>query len=355
MTLLLEFGVVVLAAAAAALITLAVIRFPALAGRLDIPNERSSHTKPTPRGGGLSIVCVVSAVIAWAWASRHLDPSFAAALGVGGAAIAAVGWLDDRRPLPAWFRFCVQLIAAIAVVATLGGLPEVSLTTFGARSVTLHLGAAGWAVATLIIVWSTNLYNFMDGIDGLAASEAAAVASIAAWLILPSSEGLRAVCAGTAGASAGFLVWNWSPARTFMGDVGSGYLGFLFGSIALASERVAMHESGAPLVLWACLLALFWVDATVTLLRRVLRGERWYAAHRAHAYQRLTQHGWTHGQVTISAMALNVVILGVVSVSAGRRDLSLAALALCTGVALGGYWWVERRRPMLRVDVRAGA
>ncbi|MDQ6959827.1 MAG: hypothetical protein Q9M27_02270, partial [Mariprofundaceae bacterium] len=171
---------------------------------------------------------------------------------------------------------------------------------------TLSLGWFGNVLAALGIVWLINLYNFMDGIDGLAGGEAVTVAVGGAILLgLGGAMDLALVALLLAAASGGFLIWNWPPARIFMGDVGSGFLGYVFAIIALASEKAG----AVPAIVWVVLLAIFIFDATYTLMWRVLNGERWYAAHRSHAYQRLVQGGWSHLRVTNTLLCINILIL----------------------------------------------
>ncbi|HEY7637569.1 MAG TPA: glycosyltransferase family 4 protein [Gemmatimonadales bacterium] len=324
---------------ASLLLSWAVLRYAIGEALLDLPNERSSHTTPTPRGGGLAIVLVILGGLAILAATGEIDGPTGAALVGGGGLIAVVGWMDDRRHLPAVVRFACQIIAAVWAVAWLGGMPTL---TYGSGSA--HVGAAGAVIATLAIVWAINFYNFMDGIDGLAAGEAA-TAGLAATLLLASRHSpLAGAAVLIAGAAAGFLPWNWERARIFMGDVGSGFLGFVFAALALASEN-----SGAmPTLVWLLLLAVFFVDATVTLFRRIFRREDWYAAHRAHAYQRAVQGGWSHAKVVSAVLLLNL-LLAVLAWVAIRSPDRLPVMLLLAGVLLGGlYLAVERWRPMVQ-------
>lgn len=304
---------------------------------IDRPNERSLHSVPTPRGGGLAIVVVVlTGIVVMAW-SHTLSMAVALALGGGGALVAGVGWLDDRRGVSARVRFGIHLVAAAWAVWWLGGMTE--LTVGASRA---DVGWPGTLLALATIVWATNFYNFMDGIDGLAAGEAVTVGLTAALLLARVGSPLAVLALLTAGASAGFLVWNWPPARIFMGDVGSGFLGFLFAALALASENAGT----LPALVWLILLGVFFVDTTITLVRRMLRGERWYAAHRSHAYQRIVQSGWPHRRVTLFILLVNAA-LGGLAWGAAREPRRLAIHVLMASALLGLlYWLVERRRPM---------
>jgi Fuc2NAc and GlcNAc transferase len=256
----------------------------------------------------------------------------------GGAMIAGIGWLDDRGHVPARWRFLVHLAAASWALFWAGGLPSLSL---GAWRV--ELGVAGPVLGALGIVWLTNLYNFMDGIDGIAGGEALTTGVAAGILLwMGGVPGLGSASLVVAAASAGFLVWNWAPARIFMGDVGSGYLGYVFAVLALFSER----QGRLPLMLWAVLLGVFLFDATVTLVRRVMRGERFFDAHRKHAYQRAVQAGWPHSRTSGAVLAVNVLL--ALAATVGWREPRLVPAALAAGTALvaAAYLWVERRRPM---------
>jgi Fuc2NAc and GlcNAc transferase len=304
---------------------------------LDVPNERSSHAVPMPRGGGIAIALVVLVGLGLLAMFGAVAPRLAVAFGGGGALVAVVGWLDDRRGLPASARLVAHVAAAAWTVAWLQGMPDL---TVGARAV--HLGLAGALLAMLGVVWATNLYNFMDGIDGIAAAEAV-VAGLAGALLLASREpSLALVALLVAAAAGGFLVWNWPPARLFMGDVGSGFLGFLFGGLAVASENAHV----LPALIWIVLLGPFFADATVTLIRRMVRGERWLAAHRSHAYQRAVQAGWSHRKVT-SAVAVLTAALGLFGSLVTRNAAFLAPVLLVSAGVLGAiYLVVERWQPM---------
>lgn len=305
---------------------------------LDVPNHRSSHTVATPRGGGLAIAAASLGGIAALGALGVVPlPAVLALLG-GGAMIAAIGWLDDRSHVAARWRFLVHLAAASWALYWAGGLPALSLGTWR-----VELGMAGPVLGALGIVWLTNLYNFMDGIDGIAGGEALTVGAAAGILLWTGGvPGLGAASLVMAVASAGFLVWNWSPARIFMGDVGSGYLGFVFAVLALFSER----QGRLPLLLWAVLLGVFLFDATVTLVRRVMRGERFFDAHRKHAYQRAVQAGWPHSRTSGAVLAVNLLL--ALTAWAGWRQPRLVPAAFVASMVLlaAAYLWVERRRPM---------
>lgn len=321
-----------------ALLTGVARRFALSRAILDVPNERSSHSVPTPRGGGIALVGVVLATCAWLGWSHPPVRAICIALGGGGALVAAIGWLDDRRAVPARFRLLVHLAAAAWAVGWLGGMERLQLGPW-----TLQLGLAGSFLAVVGVAWLINLYNFMDGIDGIAGSEAVVVGGFASALLLLAGDlPLALLSAAIASAAAGFLFWNWPPARIFMGDVGSGTLGFLFAVLAVASE----NRGAVPSLLWVLLLFVFIFDATVTLARRIARGEPWYSAHRSHAYQRATQGGLTHLGVTLRVIATNL-LLGMLALAAAQYPAAQFLLFLAGACLLALlYVAVERLRPM---------
>lgn len=292
----------VVAAAGTAL----VLRAALAGGILDVPNHRSSHTTPTPRGGGVAIVAVVItgeillAVLGW------LSPSRAIALVLSGAAVAAIGAWDDLRTVSPGARLAVHLAAAAAALAIL--TPEKVLPGHAAW------GLPEWLLTLaclLAIVWLTNLYNFMDGIDGIAGTQAVVAGSAAALTFAASQPALALVACIVAGAAAGFLILNWPPARIFMGDVGSGFLGMTFGVLIAASSP---PRTLIPLAA----LAPFIIDATVTLVVRSVRREQITAAHRSHLYQRLVQRGWSHRRVTVVYGVASVICAGLMAAVVGR-------------------------------------
>lgn len=270
-------------------------RYALKANVLDHPNGRSSHTVPTPRGGGLAAigVLVVSLVGFVAW--RLLSPEFAV-FALATAAMAALGWIDDKRGLSARIRLAIQFACAASVL-------------FLVRSWSLFdglLGAAFLVAVLLFIVWMVNLYNFMDGIDGILGLQVATVSmSFMVLLVAASKFELVPVYVALVGAMLGFLYWNWSPAKIFMGDVGSASLGFLLATLAVWS---AVHGWVSPIAI-LILHAAFIGDATWTLCVRFARGQKVYQAHRSHFYQKLTQRGFSHARVATIFGVFNLVWL----------------------------------------------
>lgn len=288
--------------------------------RLDIPNERSSHTVPTPRGAGIAVVgAVLLAWIALTLAGRA--PAAVGAAALGAAIIAVVSWCDDWRGVSPALRLVAQ---AAAVAIGLAALPAGGILRDWLGPVpALALAALAW-------LWFVNLFNFMDGIDGLAGGEAAALGaglSLYAGIGAGHDPALAALAAAAAGAAGGFLVWNWAPARIFLGDVGSAPLGYLFGFLLLGLVFRGHWKIALILPLY------FLADASVTLARRLLRGERVWLAHREHFYQRAVQRGLGHAAVTRRVLAADLLLIGVgwaAENGAGLPTLGLAAAIVAT-------------------------
>lgn len=265
---------------------------------MDIPNARSSHRVPTPRGGGVAIVLsfLLALPVLYGFGLLSADASWA--LAGAGAWVAAVGFLDDHGHVAARWRLLAHFAGATWALAWLGGVPPLLL--FGNA---IDLGWAGWGLGLLYLVWLLNLYNFMDGIDGIAGVEAICSCAGGALLyLLLGQPALALIPLVLAAAVAGFLYWNFPPARIFMGDAGSGFLGIVLGVLSLQAAWVAPELFWS----WLILLGVFVVDATWTLLRRLLRGDKVYEAHRSHAYQYASRHFGRHLPVTLAVTGINL-------------------------------------------------
>lgn len=308
-------------------------------GMVDRPNDRSSHTLPTPRGGGLAIVVVFLGLCLWLLPKGALSADFFLAL-VGGGFVALIGFWDDLGHVPAGWRLLVHGAAATWSVLWLGNLPEL---TFG------HIvyGLTWWGVpfAVLFVMWLTNLYNFMDGIDGIAGVQAVSVTFGAAVILFYGDAPVKGVSLVIlAGAVLGFLRWNWPPAQIFMGDVGSGFLGFVLGVFALYWPM----QSRMSFWSWLILLGVFIVDATVTLLVRAARGEKLHMAHRTHAYQHLARRCGNHRSVALGVFAINLLWLFPLALAATLYPfhgvwlvgVALAPLVICCVLAGAGKEFV---------------
>ena len=256
---------------------------------LDRPNERSSHVMPTPRGGGLAIVVLVLA--AGLWSANDAGWSRSLVYLICGLVIAWLGWRDDVSSLSLRVRFAVQGLVAAVSIYGLGYFKAVTIPLFGE----LQLGVVGVIITFLWIIGLTNAYNFMDGIDGIAGG--VAFASGLGWMLLASnahSPFAFWIALAIAASSLGFLGHNWSPAKIFMGDVASTFLGYTFAVLPLISS----DQSGDALMLGTLLMWTFIMDAGFTFIRRALNRENVFAAHRTHLYQRLVTGGYSHAAVS---------------------------------------------------------
>lgn len=323
-------------------------------GLLDTPNARSSHQIPTPRGGGIVFVLLWFLILGLAfwldWLSlRGLFIFLPTTL-----CVSFLGYWDDNQSLSAKKRLIIQAIAASFCVFLLG-----DITTFHLFSnQAVYLGwAGGITVATLGLIWSTNLFNFMDGLDGLAAVEALFVLGIGGglyWFFGPSE--MAYILWALVLTVAGFLVLNWPKARVFMGDVGSYCLGFLIALFAIIGE--CWYK--IPIVLWVILYGVFWFDATMTLLRRFLTGETLTTAHREHAYQRLHRAGFSHAQVLLCVIGLNICLASIVIIiiMASHTPEQLEHLGLgflfSIGILTAAYSWVEKLQPFRHLEKELG-
>jgi Fuc2NAc and GlcNAc transferase len=288
-------------------LTLVLRRYALANSLMDTPNERSSHSVPTPRGGGVAIV--VSFLLALL-ILRGLDlMSLATLVGLlgSGLLVALIGFADDHGHIAARWRLLGHFAASIWALYWLGGSPGVTL--FG---LTLDPGWIGNILFVLYLVWMLNLYNFMDGIDGLASAEAISVC-LGMLLVYWFSANLELAWGPLAlvAAVAGFLCWNYPPAKIFMGDAGSGFLGIVLAGMSIEAA------SRSPELLWSWLIMLgvFIVDATWTLMRRLLRGEKVYEAHRSHGYQYASRKHRSHKTVTLASIAINFVWLMPLSIA----------------------------------------
>ena len=295
-------------------------RYALAASLIDIPNARSSHQLPTPRGGGLSIVIVFLLGLLSLFGLDLLASATLWSLLGAGAIVAITGFLDDHGHIAARWRLLVHFSAASWGLYCLGGLPPIILPVPGFDVVALDLGWLGQILAVLYLVWLLNLYNFMDGIDGLASIEAITVSLGAALLYALQAEvsALWMAPVLLAITVSGFLVWNFPPAKIFMGDAGSGFLGIVLGLLSIQAAWMS------PLFLWSwlVLLAVFITDATWTLLRRLLRGDKVYEAHCSHGYQYAARCYGSHKKVSLTVAAINLVWLLPIALCVGLNQLN---------------------------------
>lgn len=290
-------------------------------GLIDVPGERRSHKVETPRGGGIGIVVACLGCLV-ALALHDTGHATWWLIATGLVLVAGIGWLDDHRPLPAWPRLGVHTVAALLL------------------ALALHLGGAGTLVClagALLALGLVNAWNFMDGINGLATSQA-----MLCGLAFALLDGFAAPILGiaVAGSCLGFLPFNFPRAREFLGDVGSGALGYLVATL-IAIGFVSSPVQDWPLLLLAPLAML--ADSGLTLLWRMRRGDRWWQAHVEHAFQRWSRRKG-HVSVTVSYGLWTTIVIGVMlSLWGSPRNNGLAAFMACVTAAALGWWWLHRQ------------
>jgi len=302
-------------------------------GMYDQPGQRRSHQIPTPRGGGIGII--VSVLVTLPACLLYVQPAWprtiAMALLVAVLLVAWIGWWDDHRPLPALPRFGVQILAA---------------ALFSAALIASGLSWLWLPLLVLAGAWSINLHNFMDGIDGLLAQQGIFVAcGLALLAALAGQTALAAASAGVAAACLGFWCYNRSPARIFMGDVGSGSIGLLLFALTAMLWRL---EAG---LLWPALIlsSAFVTDATLTLLNRILGGRRWYTAHREHLYQWIVRKGHKHAAGAAWYGGWNLLVALPLAILAWKRP-GMGLLACVVAYATAAVVWLMVKRRMIRRD-----
>jgi UDP-N-acetylmuramyl pentapeptide phosphotransferase/UDP-N-acetylglucosamine-1-phosphate transferase len=329
---------VILAVLLSAVLTRVAIGYARRRALLDLPGRRRSHLHATARGGGIALVLVVLTAVVVA---HLLDPGPAwRAFGLGLAAVALIGWVDDHRPLSARVRLLVHLGAAALFVASLPHDTDASTP--------IHAGFM-FALRVFLLVTAINFFNFIDGINGLLTSQAAWIAAVAAVLFAAAGQDVPAwLAAVVVAACIGFLPFNFPRARIFLGDVGSGGLGFACGALLLWVEASGAANAWLLLVVASAI----GIDAGLTLASRMLRGRRWYTAHREHLYQWMVRSGFGHTSTTLSYLGWNLMLVLPV------LWLSHAAVApaplFAAGLGLVGatFWWVGKRRALRRVRRR---
>ena len=279
-------------------------------------NERSSHTVPTPHGGGIAIAIMWFLGLTYLFFTNHINLSLYYAL-MSGILISSVSYLDDLYELSAKVRLAIQTIVALLGLYFLGGLQEINFFFFSIENqVITNL------FSFFMIVWFINLYNFLDGIDGYAGSESVFL-GIAGFILFGGEHFLVLIAAVL-----GFLIWNWHKAKIFMGDVGSTLLGY---NVAIFTLYYANQEP-ANLWIWIILFGLFWFDATLTLFRRYQNKENLSQAHKKHAYQRLHQNGWVHNKIVTHSLLVNLLLFGLVYFIANEFIALAVSMMLLYGI-----------------------
>ena len=320
-------GGIILGFAVACGLTALVKNYALHINMLDSPNDRTLHQGDIPRGGGLSIVItmILALILIWLRWPLLIMPFLLATIGLLG----LLGWVDDRYGLGPLVKIGVQLLVAFLVVGYIGVLGGVDIGGY-----TIAFGSAASVLSVLWVIWLTNVYNFMDGIDGIAASYAAVVACVMGiWFALDQNGALSVFCYIIMAAALGFLIWNWAPARIFMGDVGSVTLGGVFAVLAI----IGNYYHDVPLIAYIVLFGVFLFDTIVTMLRRLLQGKIIWRPHREHFYQRAVGLGLGHAQVTIGVVITSLVLAALASLEkfnvAPKGLWSVLALVILIGLA----------------------
>ena len=286
---------------------------------IDNPNERSSHSVPTPRGGGVAVVGSYLLALAVLIYNQQMTVHIGLTLIAAGFVIALLGFLDDHGHINSMLRLAVHFLVAIGVVISLGGFSEV--TAFNG----LQLGFLANIIAVLFLVWLLNLYNFMDGINGIASVEAiTTVVSMAILYYVLNTTLNSDILWLLAACVFGFLLWNFPKAKIFMGDACSGFLGLTLGILAL----IALKENLALFCAWIICLGVFVVDATYTLIKRVLNGYKMYDAHRSHSYQILSRKLNSHTPVTWGVALINIFWLFPIAYFVVTQDFRYPEIAI---------------------------
>ncbi|MEI7595019.1 MAG: glycosyltransferase family 4 protein [Bacteroidota bacterium] len=296
---------------------------------IDIPNERSSHVIPTPRGGGLAIAITWFLGISYLHFFDKINPNLYYAL-MSGCLVSGISFIDDIYNLKSLPRLIVQAFAAAVALFFIGGMTKIDLGFYIIENrIILSI------IAFVGIIWFINLFNFIDGIDGYAATEAVFV-SLALFFFIGDSFLLI-----LAMSVLGFLPWNWDKAKMFMGDIGSTLLGFSIIVIAIFYNNTGQFSIFNSLIL----SSLFWFDATFTLFRRFLNKEKLSEAHKKHAYQRIVQFGFSHQKTVIYAICANLLLFGIVFFSNSNNNYVLLFLTLCLLLLFGVNKSIDSKKP----------
>ena len=314
-------------------LTGAVTRYARSRGMLDLPGDRHSHFEPTPRGGGAGlVVALILASVPWAQVWIVLPFWLFCAL-PGFVVLSLMGWWDDRKPLSVRLRFLIQVLVSLYLILC-----------FQPNGASLSLVPAIGAV--LFLLWMTNLFNFMDGSNGMAGSQGVFAGLTLAWLFNRADDYPAVVLSLVlASVCLGFLPWNLGRAKVFMGDVASGSLGFAIASLLIYgvfSSEVSLAAAWLVMLVFLC-------DSTLTLAARVLRGEQWYNPHKQHLYQQLIVRGWSHARVLAVYQLINLgLVIPAIAVAVSRPAIA-TTVATSTTLALVFAWLAVRRNIGVRV------
>lgn len=306
---------------------------------LDYPNHRSSHITPKIRGAGVIFVILWLLYLLCSYYAGLVPFKILLIILPGSLLVAIIGFIDDHYSMTVKWRFIGYLIAALISLILLGGFSELKIAENS-----IHLGIIGSLLTVITIIWSINLYNFMDGIDGIAAVEALFVFGIGGYLLWQvNSHDLASLAWALCVLILGFLTWNFPPAKVFMGDVGSVFLGFLIVIFAMIGEK----QHNVPSILWLMLYGIFVFDTSITLIRRFFAGHHWYEAHRLHAYQRLQSKNWGHLKILSGVIIVNSVIALLVLTAYYWPKYLLLLFSLELILLIVVYLLIEKKSPML--------
>jgi Fuc2NAc and GlcNAc transferase len=296
---------------------------------IDLPNERSSHSVPTPRGGGLAVAIAWFSGLIYFYVSKELEQSLFFAL-LSGLPLTLIGFADDLFNLKPGIRFLVQFVCAACALWFLGGLQHCQLSIVNCQFAFILT-----PLAFIAIIWSINLFNFLDGIDGYISTEVIYI-GISLFLLTGNKIGILLVVS-----VGGFLIWNWPNAKIFMGDVGSTLLGFIVAMLAIYYQNTQQ----VSIVVMLILTAVFWFDATITLIRRILNKEKLSQAHRKHAFQRIVQAGWSHQKTTLWSLGINMVGFGFAYIAVKFSLFQEVFLLVYLGLLYLMLRYIDKQKP----------
>lgn len=300
---------------------------------IDVPNERSSHSIPTPRGAGIVVAFLWYLLLCYMYfIEKIINTSLFYSL-LGGFFISLIGIVDDIWNISPKVRLFVQIFVAAWSLYFLGGLKVVDLGFYSIESIWILT-----PLAFVMVIWFINIFNFLDGIDGYLGTEGIIIFSFVG-LFYSDSLSLSMVAI-----LMGFLIHNWPKAKVFMGDVGSTLLGFTVAVYALYYQNTGRSS----IIIWIMLSSLFWFDATLTLFRRLRNNEKIMVAHKKHAYQRIVQAGFSHQKTLIFSIFINFIILGMVYFSIKYRNISVILFLLNIFMLYSIDWLIGQKRPFLK-------
>ncbi|NOG59117.1 MAG: glycosyltransferase family 4 protein [Proteobacteria bacterium] len=287
---------------------------------------------PKPKGGGASIILIVFCLIVVLSVYQLIDKELSQSLMAGLFIVSVIGLIDDLKNLSVVIRAAMYLFAALLSIYFIGGLPALEINNY-----TFDLSYLGYVFSVFFVVWLINLYNFMDGTDGFAAIQTISVSLFCGLILYFSGHiSFSIIFFCIVSSTIGFLYWNWAPAKIFMGDVGSCSLGFLFGILAIYTEKKGILS----ISVWLVLLTPFVGDATFTLLKRIINREKWYKAHNSHAYQRLYQLGVSHDKLAVSLLFLNVLVFWPLAYFANSYDNLELTIIILSYFIIGFIWMI---------------